>query len=65
MVSEIVFEPSQQGTADAESVELLEQQFVVNPVEGFNGVKIDLHRPALACPAFRLCYEGLEVTGSF
>ena len=46
MVSEIVFEPSQQGTADAESVELLEQQFVVNPVESFNEVKmdsIDLH----------------------
>ena len=46
MIGEIVFEPSQQGTADAESVELLEQQFVVNPVEGFNEVKmdsIDLH----------------------
>ena len=33
VVSEIVFEPSQQGTADAESVELLEPQFVVNPVD--------------------------------
>ena len=40
-VSEIVFEPSRQGTADAESVELLEQHFVVNPVEGFSEVKID------------------------
>jgi len=46
VVSEIVFEPSQQGTVDAESVELLEQQFMVNPVDGFNEVKIysiDLH----------------------
>ena len=40
-VSEIVFEPSRQGTADAESVELLEQHFVANPVEGFSEVKID------------------------
>ena len=29
------------ATADAESVELFEQQFVVKPVEGFNEVKIE------------------------
>ena len=40
-VSDIVFELSRQGTADSESVELLEQHFVVNPVEGFSEVKID------------------------
>ena len=40
-VSEIVLEPSRQGTAYAESVELLEQHFLVNPVEGFSEVKID------------------------
>ena len=40
-VSEIVFESRQGGTADAESLDHFEQQFVVNPVEGFSEVKID------------------------
>ena len=33
-LSEIVSELRQQGTADDDSVEFLEQQFVANPVEG-------------------------------